>query len=69
MHHLHTVAGGKVPVDDLLPVQELNAADDLYGHVHQLLSVERLKQFNVVNTVIMTVCSAMARVHVSLLLL
>ena len=38
-------------MNDFLPVQELNAADNLDGHVDQLLCVQRLQQFSIVTMV------------------
>ena len=38
-------------MNDFLPMQELNATDNLDGHVDQLLCVQRLQQFSIVTMV------------------
>jgi len=42
--YLHTVARCNIFVDDLLSVQIVEAGVDLDGHVHQLLSGQRVGQ-------------------------
>lgn len=44
LRYLHTVARCNIFVDDLLSVQIVEAGVDLDGHVHQLLSGQRVGQ-------------------------